>query len=51
MKDNAAQHTSGTAQYWQQTQFQVLVQLLNWYIQAFFGEEGGRNPHHSDSES
>ena len=43
------QHNSGgTVQYWQQTQFQILVNLPKWYIQIFFGEEGGRSSHHSD---
>ena len=35
MQDNAPQHTGSTAQYWQQTQFQILVKLLNGYIQMF----------------
>ena len=30
------QHNSGgTVQYWQRIQFQVLVNLLKWYIQIF----------------
>ena len=35
MQDNAPQHTGSTVQYWQQTQFQILVKLLNGYIQMF----------------
>ena len=43
------QHNNGgTVQYWQQIQFQILVNLLKWYIQIFLGEDGGRSSHHSD---
>ena len=51
MEDNSVQHTGWYNTIHVQTQFQILVKLLKWYIQIFFGENGGRNPHHSDSEN
>ena len=42
MQDNAVQHTGGTIQNWRGTQRMIHPD--------FFGEDGGKTPHHSDSE-
>ena len=43
-------NSGGTIHYWQQTQFQILVNLPKWYIQIFLGEDSGRSTHHSHLE-
>ena len=40
MQDKAAQHTGGA----------VMAANTKMVHSDFFGEDGGRNPHHSDSE-
>lgn len=42
-------NTGNTLKNWWPTQFQIVINLQKWYIQIFFGEDGDRNPHHSNS--
>ena len=43
-------NSSGTVQYWQRIQFQILVNLPKWYIQIF-DEDSDRSSHHYDLEN
>ena len=46
------QHNTGTVQYWLQTQFQIHTGKCAKIVHLdFFGEDGGRNSHHSDLEN
>lgn len=44
-------NTGNTLKNWWPTQFQIVINLQKWYIQIFFGEDGDRNPHHSNSQN